>query len=109
MAKRKTIRRRRTTGINPKQLLIGGALATVAEPFIDQLSGRFASGMLGGIGDDVIKLGIGYMMAKKMRGYGKGFGMALMLFGARNVVSSFVGGGLNILAPQTATAGGKLF
>src|SRR3990172_11924573 len=94
MARRRGVKRRfgrHSAGLSVKDLAVGTAAVSVFEPFLDNLAGNFAGGLLGGIGDDVIKAGLGWYLAKKQKGAIKGAGYALLVIGVRNIVAGFAG------------------
>lgn len=71
-------------------IIIGAAVASFAEPFIDTALNRFGiTGMI----DDAAKLGIGYFLAKR-GGIAKGVGIALLVLGTSRLVGRVATGGL---------------
>lgn len=85
-------------GILP--LVAGVGIVTVIEPFINVQLEKF--GLVGMI-DDILKLGIGYFLAKRKSGYVKGAGIALMVLGTNRLVGKLMSG--TILGSTAASSG----
>ena len=86
---RRRFRRSRSMGkgLTVKNLMIGTAIAAVAEPFIDVAVAKYipqASGF-----DDIIKVAGGAYGIKKGRGIMKGVAAGFMLLGVKNLVQQY--------------------
>ena len=117
MARRKSVRRRRTFfgrkrarrsgAITMRDLAIGGGLMSVGEPFLERFAAPIVGATgLGSIAMDGAKVIGGWFLAKKTRGIAKGAGIALMLFGIRNIVGQTIVPAVSGLAGGAANGGG---
>jgi hypothetical protein len=86
--------RRGKSGVSMKNLVVGMAIASVAEPFVEQFTARIAGSTgFGAIADDAIKAVGGFLVAKKVRNpIMKATAMSFALIGVRNIVSQRLGG-----------------
>lgn len=109
MPRRRTVRRRTSSGANIKQVMIGAAAVPFIEPWINQIAGQFGGNILGMSGDDIIKVGLGWYLAKKKTGYLRGIGVSLAVLGVSRMMEQIAARGIGAIAgpsaTQTATAG----
>jgi hypothetical protein len=86
--------RRGKSGVSMKNMVAGMAIASVAEPFVEQFTARIAGSTgFGAIADDAIKAIGGFLVAKKVRNpIMKATAMSFALIGVRNIVSQRLGG-----------------
>lgn len=86
--------RRRGGSLTMKNLMMGAAIVSIAEPTLDTFLDKMIPISVAGIDPkDFGKAAIGYYLLKK-RGILKGVGASLMIVGVRNIVKGFAVGQL---------------
>ena len=85
-------------------VVVGTAIATFTEPFLDGLMDKFMPMEVAGFDlKDVGKVMLGMWLTKQRSGIVKSSGYALAVIGTRNLVRSFVGTKLAI--PEASSSG----
>lgn len=98
---RKVKRYKRSGGqMSLQKLAMPIIVASIAEPFVDNLAARLPIPTIGGIQpDDVVKVAAAWYFKKKGGLMGNTIKM-MGIFGLRNIVSQFMSGGLSSLTSQ---------
>jgi hypothetical protein len=78
------------SSINTNGLIMGAAAVAVVEPFIDQAVSKISS--FAPLPANIIKAGVGWFAAKNSNKLIKGTGLALLVLGVHDTVSSYTRG-----------------
>tara|TARA_Y100000310_G_scaffold251876_1_gene258504 strand:- start:316 stop:798 length:483 start_codon:yes stop_codon:yes gene_type:complete len=105
MAKRKVMRRRKSSIGGVGKLMLGGAIYGVAREPINQLASKVP--FVGNLGDEVALLAINFLIATKTKGMVRQIGRAGLMIEAYNLArgtgGSLLGGILGTSSTTTAT------